>query len=30
MSKEKWKFIINLVISILTAVTTTLGVTSCM
>ncbi|MBO5466492.1 MAG: smalltalk protein [Prevotella sp.] len=30
MSKEKWKLIFNLVISILTAVATTLGVSSCM
>ncbi|MBR6605264.1 MAG: smalltalk protein [Prevotella sp.] len=30
MSKEKWKLIFNLVISILTAVATTLGVRSCM
>jgi hypothetical protein len=30
MKKETWKFIIQLVISILTAIGTTLGVTSCM
>ncbi|MBR2017466.1 MAG: smalltalk protein [Prevotella sp.] len=30
MSKEKWKLILNLIISILTAVATTLGVSSCM
>ena len=30
MKKENWKFIIQLVISILTAIATTLGVTSCM
>jgi hypothetical protein len=30
MKKETWKFIIQLVISILTAIATTLGVTSCM
>ena len=30
MSKEKWKLIFNLIISILTAVATTLGVSSCM
>jgi hypothetical protein len=30
MKKETWKTIIQLVISILTAVATTLGVTSCM
>ena len=30
MSKETWKFIIQLIISILTAIMTTLGVTSCM
>lgn len=28
--KETWKMIIQLVVSILTAVATTLGVTSCM
>ncbi len=30
MKKETWKMIIQLVISVLTAVATTLGVTSCM
>ncbi|MCH4147659.1 MAG: smalltalk protein [Prevotella sp.] len=30
MKKETWKFIIQLAISILTAIATTLGVTSCM
>ncbi len=30
MNKESWKFIIQLIISILTAIMTTLGVTSCM
>lgn len=30
MKKETWKFIIQMAISILTAITTTLGVTSCM
>ena len=30
MTKETWKFIIQLIISILTAIMTTLGVTSCM
>jgi len=30
MKKETWKFIIQLIISILTAIATTLGVTSCM
>ena len=30
MKKETWKFIIQMVISILTAIATTLGVTSCM
>jgi hypothetical protein len=30
MKKETWKTIIQLVISVLTAVATTLGVTSCM
>ena len=29
MKKETWKMIIQLVISVLTAVATTLGVTSC-
>lgn len=28
--KETWKLIINMIISILTAIATTLGVTSCM
>ena len=30
MKKETWKFIIQLIISILTAIATTLGVTSCL
>ena len=30
MTKETWKFIIQLIISILTAIMTTLGVASCM
>jgi len=30
MKNEKWKFIIQLIISILTAIATTLGVTGCM
>ena len=30
MKKETWKFIIQMVISILTAIATTLGVSSCM
>jgi hypothetical protein len=30
MKKETWKFIIQTVIAILTAIATTLGVTSCM
>ncbi|MBP3757603.1 MAG: smalltalk protein [Prevotella sp.] len=30
MKRETWKFIIQMVISILTAIATTLGVTSCM
>ncbi len=30
MNKETWKFIIQLIISILTAILTSLGVTSCM
>ncbi|EGN57694.1 smalltalk protein [Hallella multisaccharivorax] len=29
MKKETWKMIINMLISILTAVATTLGLTSC-
>lgn len=28
--KETWKLIINMIISILTAIATTLGLTSCM
>lgn len=28
--KETWKMIINMIISILTAIATTLGLTSCM
>ncbi len=30
MNKETWKYIIQTVIAILTAIATTLGVTSCM
>ncbi|MBQ9231454.1 MAG: smalltalk protein [Prevotella sp.] len=30
MKKEAWKMVIQLVVSILTAIATTLGVTSCM
>ena len=30
MTKETWKYILQLIISILTAIMTTLGVTSCM
>ncbi len=30
MKKETWKLILQLIVSILTAVGTTLGVTSCM
>lgn len=30
MKKETWKLIINMLISVLTAIATTLGVTSCM
>lgn len=30
MKKETWKLIINMLISILTAIATTLGVASCM
>ena len=30
MNKETWKFILQLIISILTAIMTSLGVTSCM
>lgn len=29
MKKETWKFIIQLITSVLTAIATTLGVTSC-
>ncbi|MBP5410268.1 MAG: smalltalk protein [Prevotella sp.] len=29
MKKESWKMVVQLLISILTALTTTLGVTSC-
>lgn len=29
MNKEKWKFVIQTVIAILTAIATTLGVTAC-
>ncbi|MBO4787138.1 MAG: smalltalk protein [Prevotella sp.] len=30
MSKDSWKLILQIVISILTAIATTLGVTSCL
>ncbi|MBO4314960.1 MAG: smalltalk protein [Prevotella sp.] len=30
MKKETWKFIIQLIVAILTAIATTLGVTSCL
>ena len=30
MKKETWKFILQTIVSILTAIATTLGVTSCM
>ena len=30
MTKETWKFILQTIVSILTAIATTLGVTSCM
>ena len=30
MKKETWKFIIQTIVAILTAILTTLGVTSCM
>ena len=30
MKKESWKWLIQLLISILTAIATTMGVTSCM
>ena len=30
MNKEKWKFVIQTVIAILTAIATTLGVTACL
>ena len=30
MKKETWKWVIQLLISILTAIATTMGVTSCM
>jgi len=30
MKKETWKMVIQLIVSVLTAVATTLGVTSCM
>ena len=30
MKRETWKMVIQLVVSILTAIATTLGVTSCM
>ena len=30
MNKETWKFIIQTIVAILTAILTTLGVTSCM
>ena len=29
MNKEKWKFIIQMIVAILTAIATTLGVTAC-
>jgi hypothetical protein len=29
MNKEKWKFVIQTVIAILTAIATTIGVTAC-
>lgn len=28
-NKEKWKLVINMIVSILTAIATTLGITSC-
>lgn len=30
MNREKWKLVINIAISVLTALATTLGLTSCM
>ena len=30
MNKEKWKYVIQTIVAILTAILTTLGVTSCM
>ncbi|MBO4315959.1 MAG: smalltalk protein [Prevotella sp.] len=30
MKKETWKFIVQLIVAILTAIATTLGVTSCL
>ena len=30
MKKENWKTVIHIIVSILTAIATTLGVTSCM
>ena len=30
MKKETWKFIIQMIVAILTAIATTLGVTACM
>ncbi|MBR5062168.1 MAG: smalltalk protein [Prevotella sp.] len=30
MKRETWKFIIQLIVAILTAIATTLGVTSCL
>jgi hypothetical protein len=30
MNKEKWKFIIQMIVAILTAIATSLGVTACM
>ena len=30
MDREKWKLVINIIISVLTALATTLGLTSCM
>ena len=29
MNKEKWKFIIQMIVAILTAIATSLGVTAC-
>lgn len=30
MSKETWKLILQIIVSVITAIATTLGVTSCM